>query len=334
MDMDTPTIGHNVGDLPTVEQIGEQLLLQNKEALERTAELLEKGEKYLTISDDDQDAAATQFLVSIRSRYKDSEAERVKEKSVWDDRAGAVHAFFKTKILDPLGLGPANPNEPFDPVARDDLGLGVRINRAMTIYKRACLWATDEELAAALRIKRAAEAEAAKKAAADKAAADKAAAEAAELEAAASRARNPERIAALQAAADAKAAEASEAVAAAEQSAATANRTAEERAETQWALEAPAADKTRARGELGGRSSLKTFLNWRDIDPAELAKAHDGGIPGIVQLLPYIKPAHLEMAVKEWAKGHLAEIDTHLKAGTQPLHGVVYFRDHKNQGRM
>lgn len=129
-------LGHNKPDaLPTVDEVISQLEADNAAALARTEEILLKGQKYLVITNDEEDDAATQFMVSVRDRYKYSEADRVAKKAPYDELAGAVHSFFKKRILDPLGLGASNPKEAFDPLERTDLGMGPRINRAQTIYK-------------------------------------------------------------------------------------------------------------------------------------------------------------------------------------------------------
>lgn len=131
-------IGDNSGEfpLPTVDEIISKLEVNHAAALERVNELLEKGQKHLVITDDAGEEAATEFLVPIRSRFKQSEADRVAAKTPWDDRAGAVQAFFKGRILDLLGRAPDNTKEIFDPLERVELGIGPRINMAMTLYKR------------------------------------------------------------------------------------------------------------------------------------------------------------------------------------------------------
>lgn len=129
-------IGDNKDDsLPTVDQIVSQLEIDHADALTRTEEILLKGQKYLVITSDEEDEAATQFMIAVRDRWKFSEADRQAKKAPWEERAGAIHAFFKKRILDPLGLAASNPKEAFDPLEREDLGMGPRINRAQTIYK-------------------------------------------------------------------------------------------------------------------------------------------------------------------------------------------------------
>jgi hypothetical protein len=130
-------IGHNSQEtLPTVDALIDDLTERNKDALEHVDALLERGQEFLVIENDEQDAQATEFMVKVRARWKASEAERVAEKAPYDDRAGAIHAFFKTRILDLIGLAPANKDESFDPTQRADLGIGPRVNMAQTIYKR------------------------------------------------------------------------------------------------------------------------------------------------------------------------------------------------------
>lgn len=348
-------IGHNnPEELPPVEEIVSDLEAANAEALARTAALVEKGKEFLLIETDQQDADATEFMVKLRARWKQSEADRVAAKTPWDDRAGAVHAFFKTKILDVLGLAPSNPKESFDPVEREDLGMGPRINMAQTIFKRVkaergrkvreaeALRLREIEAAAA---RKRAEEEATARAAEDarrRAAADAervAAQAAAELAAAAARKRNVEsRAAAELAAAEAKrvadaAAEAArrqadaDAAARAEREAsnlAEENKLAEERSAAEAAANAPLADLSRQRGGRGGVSSLRTFIDVRDIDRKTLDYAMIG---------PYLTDTAISAALDAYADANKATVKAGITSGVQPIKGAVFFENARNAGR-
>lgn len=296
--------------------------------LKRVAEILEVGVKYLAINNDEDDAAATEFMVSVRTRLKEAEAARVKEKAPFLDGGGRVDGFFNTQMLDPLERRPSKPNEPFDPLEREDLGLGIRILRAQTIYKVAKLKAEQDRLAAEARARREEEARAAKIAEDARLEAEAAAAKAA-------RARNPEKKAEAAATAQRLNEEAQQA----EQ---VLNTKAEERSLAVSAAAAPAADKTRARGERGGVSSLKSWIDVRDVDReamsdqikrlCEKAKIAPDAIT-LYRLLPFIDVTVLEKAVSDWVKSNKATAESHVKNKTQPFAGAVIFENHKTAGR-
>ena len=353
---DTPApAGHNSeAGLPTVDQIVETLTADNAEALARTTELVVKGQKFLIIGNDVEDSAATQFMVSLRARWKQSEADRVAAKTPWDDRAGCVQSFFKTKILDVLGLGPSKAEEAFDPVTSENYGMGPRINRAQTIYKLAK--AESERRLREAEAKRLREAEekarlerlAAEKVLRDEedrlrrlqqAVAEKARLEAMEASLAASRKRNEDSKAAAEIAAAAARKRSDEAAAAqkiederiaterAERDEANRleeNRLAEERAQAEESANVSLADLSRNRGEKGGTSSLTSFTNWRDINRDTLDYAALG---------PYFKDAHIETALKGYSDANKALVQTGIKTGKQPIKGVVFFLDAKSRGR-
>lgn len=332
-----PGIGHNMDDsLPTVDQIAEGLEKANTDALVRVDELLTKGHQYTAISSDAADEAATQFMVALRARWKASEADRVADKSPWDDRAGAVQAFYKKRILDQLSA------------------LGERINGAQTVFKKAK--AEEERKRREDEAKRAREAEqaAARVRAAEEAArraeedrqrqaaaqaAQEARRKAEEEAAAAARKRNEANKAVAEEAARKarEAAVAAEAQALADEERIAAeraqryeearleeNRLAEERAAAEEAAAAPLADLSRARGEKGGISSLRQVTAWRDVDRAKLDYAALG---------PYFKEAHIDAALKGYADANKATVQTGIKTGNQPIRGVVFFLDARNSGR-
>ena len=389
---DASLIGDNSGEfpLPSVVDLVVRLESDNAAALARVAEIIEKGQKHLVINSDEEDDAATQFLVPIRSRWKTSEADRVAAKTPWDDRAGAVQAFFKRRILDPLGLAPDNSKETFDPVARDDLGMGPRITMAQTLYKRvkverervareaeAARLREVERLAAEKRrqeeaarlakektdresrekAERDRRAEEDRQAAAARAEADAAAARLREAELAASRKRNTESIAAAEAEAkrirEQAAAQAEEqrkidaanAAARAERDRLAReqeerdraaqeerdrlareeeNRLAAERAEAEAAASASSADLSRSRGEKGGVSSLKEFLDVRDIDREKLDYAMIG---------PYLTDKAVQTALNEYAKANKATVNLGIKTNQQPIKGAVFFINSRSGGR-
>ena len=308
-DEHNPGLGHNLPPLLTGDQLTAYLEKAYAPDVLRTEELLEKGAKYLKISSDPEDEAATEFMVAVRARYKASEASRVKEKTPYDDSAGRVHAFFKTKVLDLLGLAPTD-KKTFDPVSRTDLGLGPRINMAQTIYKTAKAEAERKR-----RAEEEAKARAVEMAAQE--AARKAAQEAQEAERAAARKRNAESIAAASAAAEA-------ARKAADEAAAAANKAAEERSAAQAAASVPMADLSRARGDRGGVSSLKTFVDFRDIDRDKIE---------LEKLRPYLDDKALERAVKGWIDANKGYANTAIKTGIQPIAGVVIYENHRSAGR-
>lgn len=384
-------IGDNKDDsLPTVDQIVSQLEIDHADALARTEEILLKGQKYLVITSDEEDEAATQFMIAVRDRWKFSEADRIAKKAPFDELAGAVHAFFKKRILDPLGLAASDPTEAFDPLERDDLGTGPRINRAQTIYKRRK--AEDERRRRedeARRLREAeaeaaqarAEAERLRRAEEDRVRREQQAAEdarrreeeakrqetarlaaeerrkAEEAALAASRKRNED----TRAAADKAAQEARERARLAEEAQRVENerlardqaerdrqrleeedrlarerderdrltreeenRLAEARAAAEAEASAPMADLSRARGEKGGISSLRTYVAVRDVDREKL----DYAILG-----PYFKDTHIEAALKAFADSNKATIQTAIKTGRQPVRGAVFYEDYKSSGR-
>ena len=232
---DAAPIGHNrPNELIAGDALEFRLASEYSELVDRARELVEKGERFCAVSSDEDDSASTEFLVKARACYKPAEAARQENKAPYDDAAGVVHAFFKTKILDPL------------------TALGARVNKAQTDFKVA--------KANAERRRREEEARAAAAAeAARREEAAKAEREAQELARAAARKRNVEAQAAAEAQARAAQLRAEEARLAEQ-------KAAEARAEADKAAAAPAADLSRARGERGGVSSLKAYLTFRDLD--------------------------------------------------------------------
>lgn len=393
---DAQTLEALMAGLPTVDQLIELLMAENQEALDRVAAIQEKGGEYFMIDSDEADAAATEFLVKVRARYKASEADRVGRKSPFDDLAGAVQAFYKTRILDPLGAAPSNAREEFDPTDSDQYGIGVRITMAQTLFKRRKAERERKAREAEAERLRKIEAEAAAKRAADKKAADdraaaiakaakdKADAEAAERKAAADKAAKEakeaeeaaarKRSASNKEAADKAAKEAADraAKAKADQEAADRvakaeqderdrkakaeqderdrlaleeeNRLAEARARAEESAAATTADLSRARGGKGGVSSLREFVDFRDLDRKKLAvplnmkgepaKGNDEDYPpSICLLLPFITDAAIEKAVKDFEKANKATVLAGIKNGKQPIYGVVYFLNSKAAGR-
>lgn len=298
---------------PAPLKVGDELTLYLEttyaEDVARTAALLAKGEEFLVISDDVADAEATEFMVKVRARFKASEASRVAEKTPYDDNAGRVHAFFKAKVLDPLGLV-APDKKSFDPVKRTDLGLGPRINMAQTLYKTAKAEAERKRREEEARI--AAEEERKRR---DTALAAERAAQ--EAERAAARKRNEECRAVAEA-------EAAKARAAAEATREAENHAAEERAAAQAAAAAPMADLSRSRGERGGTASLKTFTDFRDIDRNSI---------DLEMLRPYLPDKALEQAMRGWVDANKAAAAAAIKTGKQPVRGVVIFEVYRSAGR-
>lgn len=316
-------------ELPSVDEIVRFLEQAYAPVIDRANAIIEKGPEFYHITNDDEDAAATEFLVKVRAAWKTAEAARVDHKSHYDDRAGAIHAFFKNAVLDPLALAPAKANERFDP--KDcAYGVGVRVNMAQTIYKVSKMEAerrTREAEAQRLREEERARSKALQEAREAEERARRAAEEAA---ASALRKRNAE----TRAVADAAAAKAREEQQRAEDARRAAmeaeNKAAAERAAAESAASAKAADLTRSRGGKGGVASLKEFLAVRDIERNELAK---GPRPGILDLLPFIEDKALEKAAKAYGDGHDASVRAHIRAGTQPINGLCFYLDHKNAGR-
>lgn len=310
MDEDfNPGLGHNLPPLLTGDELTAYLGLTYATDVARTEELLEKGAKFLTINSDLEDEAATEFMVSVRARYKGSEANRVKEKTPYDDSAGRVHAFFKTKVLDLLGLAPTD-KKTFDPLKRTDLGLGPRINMAQTLFKTAKAEAERKRREEEARI--AAEAERLRQIERQKA--EDAAREA---ERAAARKRSEaSRVAAEEEATRRRA----ELDAAREAE----NKAAEERSAAQAAAAVPMADLSRARGDRGGVSSLKTFVDFRDIDRDKI---------DLEALRPYLDDKAIEKAVKGWIDANKGAANTAIKTGTQPIAGVIIYEMHRSAGR-
>lgn len=343
-----------LAELPIVDEIIAYLEVNYAEPLARAREIMEKASKHFVITNDAEDAAATEFMNAVRANWKTAEAGRVKEKDQYDQRAGAIHAWFRNNILDPIGLAPTNPKEAFDPLERPELGVGPRIMRASTIYKTKKMEIERRAREEEARIAREKEAEAARqRQEADRLAReaeDKRRREAAEIErkakeeadrlaAEAARKRNVENKAeAERIAADArrKADEAAEAARVEEARAANEralreqtareeeNKLAQERAAAEDAANVKAADLTRVRGGRGGVSSLKEFISFRDVNRSTL----DFGM-----LAPYFKEEHIDMAIKAYAAGNKTTVETHLRNNTQPIRGVHFFMDHKAAGR-
>lgn len=355
-DTAVPGIGHNAeAGLPTIAEIEERLLAENADALVRTEELVKRGKDFLTISTDQQESDATEYLVKVRARYKFSEADRVANKTPWDDRAGAVQAFFKTKILDVLGLAPPKEEKGlFDPEKRSELGIGPRVNMALTIYKLAkaeierkareaeAKRLRDEETkaaaerAAAEKLKRDEEdrlrREAQAKADAERKAAEEAAASAARKRNEATKA-EAEAAAELARARAAAAAEANrlenERIAAEREARDVENREAENKiAEERSAAEAAAnvslADLSRSRGGRGGVASLRTSIDHRDVDRAKLDYAALG---------PYFTDKAIDSALTAYADANRATVDAGIKSGVQPIKGATFFTKARNAGR-
>jgi hypothetical protein len=324
-----------LGELPSVDEIIAYLEVNYSDVLARAREIVEKGPKYFVIRNDAEDAAANEFLNSVRSNWKNAEAGRLKEKAPYYERDGAIHNWFRTNILDPIALAPANSKERFDPLERTDLGVGPRIMMASTIFKVKKMDAERQAREAELRKAREAEAAAERTRLAAIEAARKAQAEADAAQAAAARKRNADTKAAAEAAA-AAAKKASDEAAAAQQAALIAeNKAAEERAAAEAAANTKAADLTRIRGGRGGVSSLREILSARDISREELGMMPDQEAkpPGIVALLPYIDDKALEKAARGYADANKATVQNHIRNNTQPIRGVVYYIDHKNAGR-
>lgn len=120
------------------------------------------------------------------------------------------------------------------------------------------------------------------------------------------------------------------------------NRLAEERSAAEESAAASTADLSRSRGGKGGVASLKEFVDFRDLDrdklgdctrPDPSGNMADRKPPSICLLLPFIKDAALEAAVKDFAKANQHLVKTGIKSGQQPIHGVVYFLNTKSGGR-
>lgn len=288
-----PTIGDNKPPLLAGDDLTLHLLDGHKDILDRAVELLEKGAPFATVTSDEDDSASTEFLVKLRAGWKAAEAARVAEKSPYDDAAGQVHAFFKTRVLDPL------------------TALGERVNAAQTKFKIA--------KADAERKRR--QEEATRKAEEERVAREareKAEREARELAAAASRKRNEEaRKLADEAAAKAKQK--------ADEARQAEDKASNERAEAQHAAAAPAAELSRARGGLGGISSLRGRTTFRDLDRERI---------NLEALRPHFTDAALSAAVNSWIKANKGLADAATRQdGKQPLKGVIIYEDLKNAGR-
>lgn len=350
-------VGHNSGKyeiVPTVDKLVDDLNTDHADALARVHEIVEKAPRYFIIENDEQDNAATQFLVAVRDRYKASEADRVAAVAPWDTLRGAAHAFFKGKILDVLSLGPAKANESFDPVTATQYGVGPRINMAQTLYKRVKaekeLAARRVEAARLLKIEQdAAEArrvaEVARRAEEDRLAAEarRVAAEARRVAeaaaAAAARKRSDDSKTAAAAAADAArtaAVEAEErqrvedariATEREERDAANLleeNQLAQDRAAAESAASAPLSDMSRSRGDKGGVASLKQFISWRDVNRDTLDYQALG---------PYFDDKAIDKALKAYADANKATVNTGIKTAVQPIRGVIFYLDSKSAGR-
>lgn len=352
LDSNQPPI--ELDPLPDIDTIVAYLEVNYSDVLARAREIIEKGSRHFVITNDAEDAAATEFMNSVRANWKTAEAGRLKEKAPYYERDGAIHAWFKTNILDPIGRAPDNAKERFDPLERTELGVGPRIMMAATIYKTKKLEAErkarEEEAQRARDAELAAQRRRQEEERVAREADDKRRREAAEAErkakeesdrlaAEAARKRNAEsRATAEAAAAEAKrkADEAAAASRAQEEKAAAEraerervaveeeNRLAAERAGAELAASAKAADMTRARGGRGGVSSLKEFVSFRDVKREIL---------DFNMLAAYFKEEHINMAIKAYADANKATVETHLRNKSQPIQGVVFFIDHKAGGR-
>lgn len=232
---DKPDIGHNrTIELIVGEALEFHLATNYSEVVNRAQELLAAGPTFSRVATDEDDSASTEFLVKLRACFKWAETSRVSEKEPYDTNAGIVHAFFKTRVLDPLTV------------------LGAEINKAQTAFKVAKAAEERRRREEAERVAREEERKRREEAA-------KAEAEARAAEQAAARKRNEGARAAAEAEAAALRQRAEEARQAEERAAA-------DRAEAQRAAAAPAAELSRARGERGGVSSLRENLTFRDIE--------------------------------------------------------------------
>ena len=334
----TPGIGHNdlEGRLPSVEEIVAALEAGNMEALQRVEALLAKAPDFYTITTDEADSQATEFMVKNRARWKASEADRVAAKAPYDDRASAVQQFFKTRILDPLAEAGKKINDAQTAFKVKKAEEEKRAREAEAKRLREIEEKARKEREEAER-KRRAEEEAARKKAEDEA--RKAREESERLAAEAARKRNAESKAAAEAAAKVAREEAAkrEAEARAEQeridrereereeaARAEENRLAEERAQAEEHASASLADLSRNRGDKGGVSSLKQTVAWRDVSRDNLDYAALG---------PYFKDAHIDTALKAYADANKAAVQTGIKTGNQPLKGVIFYLAAKSQGR-
>lgn len=232
-------LGHNRrGELIAGDALELHLATTYSEIVERAKELLQRGPGFAQVASAEDDSASTEFLVKLRACYKWAEGKRVEEKEPYDTNAGIVHAFFKTRVLDPL------------------TALGAEINRAQTAFKVQLANEERRRREEAERIAREEERQ-------RREAAQRAEAEARAAEQAAARKRNES----ARAEAEAKAAELR---ARAEEARVAEDQAAAARAEAQRAAAAPAADLSRSRGERGGVSSLKAHLTFRDLDRATI----------------------------------------------------------------
>lgn len=299
-----PPIGHNQGPpLIVGDQLSAHLEMTYAEITARATDLLENEQRFINVGDDNADSEATEFMVKVRSAWKTGDTNRLSERDPYETASGLVHAFFKTKILDPLQE------------------MGVRINEAQKQYKLGVMRAAQEDAAEVLRQRVATEKAAAELAATKQREAD-------ELAKAAARAKKPERVAELKAAAETAQVEAIKTVQAA-------NIAAESRAEASTVMATPAADLTRNRGKRGGVSSLREVVSVRDIDREKLG--HWDNIhpePDIVKLLPYIDDKALLAAANGWIAANKAAAEKATAAGAaQPIRGMVIFMDYTNVGR-
>lgn len=310
--------------LPEIDEIIAYLEVNYSDVLARAREIMEKAGKHYVITNDAEDAAAAEFMASVRSNWKTAEGGRVKEKDPYYTRGGAIDQWFKSNILDPIGLAPSNTKERFDPVERADLGVGPRIMMSATLYKSAKMEAERKVREAEAQKAREAEqaAERARQAAVE--AARKAQAEADAAAAAAARKRNAETKAAADAAAVEAKKKADEAAAAQQAALLAENRAAEERANAEAAANVKAADLTRVRGGRGGTSSLREFVSFRDVKREAL---------DFNALAPYFKEEAIDMAIKAYASANKATVETHLRNKTQPIQGVTFFMDTRAGGR-
>lgn len=309
---ETPGIGHNIPPnefrLPTTDLLRALLRERHAELLKKAIDLVDSEKRIprnakgdLDCPDEAWEKKLSDVVRLIQGTHKSLDTARTSEKQVYDDLVNAVHGLFRER-MDAL----VDPNASR---TRPDQMLKGRIERAITAYKvrvqeEARRKANEEA------DRRRIEEEAQRKVQRD------AEAEAQRLADEAARKRKPENKAAAEGAAQAAANTAAEA-------AARANTAGEQRAQAEAVASAPAADLTRTRGSLS-MSSLKEFLDFRDIEYSRL--------PAIT-LWAYVGADAKEKAVRAYMNANADPIKAGLKNGAQPLAGCTFFINHSTTVR-
>lgn len=293
------TVGHNQPPetLATGKQLESDILSTYEKILNRAQQLIDAEARLpAVITNEEQDAAATEYVKQIQACNKELDRVRLVAKAPYDTCSDFVHSTFRNfmdKLARPTRTSPAALKE--------------RVEAKQLAYKLELK--RQEEARREEEARKAREAE--QQRLAEAAEAQKKAEEAAAI---AARQRDPETDRITKEAADKAAADAQQKLSALQDSQAVT-------AQAVKAVEAPAADMTRTRGERGGVSSLRQQAGLQSIDRLTV---------DLEALRGHFTKDDLEKAVRSYINANRPLIEAHLKEpGTaSPLSGVKFAWDY------